>query len=261
MEINKYYSHIYVIAMPERINYITKVMKILGIKAKIVPAVNRDDLQNVSVLYKKKFISTAFLKKTLKNEKFPIVTLTEIESNQSPVLHDYIKKKIKGVLALHLSYLKVFELFLDETKNNTTKHCLIFEDDILIPKNIKKVMQRFSVIHNRELKDIDWDVINYGRCFDRCNENKKYSKNIVTQGYPMCTHCCGYSKRVIEHLIKIAFPMNCPVDHTLGKLFSQSKYKCFSITPRLFEQNKDLDSLLGNPIDMPECVVNKKIHK
>ena len=144
--------------------------------------------------------------------------------------------------------------FLEDTiKNN--ENCIIFEDDILYPKNINLINKRFKNIFEKELKNINWDYINLGRCFDLCKINTKFSENLIIDTYPLCTHSCCLSKKVMEELILISLPLNEPGDHIiLNNFYLNPKYKCFSIRPALFYQNKTFISTLGNSNkELPEC--------
>lgn len=245
-------QHIYVIYMPQRELYIRNVFKNIGIDPIFFPAVNGANLPSLDYLYRHKYLGYKFLKKKLVNEGFPNMDLHTFEHDVKNT--HYINTAIKGVLALQLSYILVFEHFLSR---NVTGHCFIFEDDIIYqPPKLWK--QRLSNIITRELPH-DYDIVNLGRCFDNCTKNKYYSDNLVISTYPFCTHSCGYSIGIMKYIMNNVLPMNEPCDMSLRKLYNGPKFKGFSASPPIFFQNKEFVSLLGNPRVMPECSEEKKI--
>lgn len=237
---------VYVIYMPQREEYIRKVFSNMGIKAQFVPAVNAKELPPLYQLHRDGVIGDKYLSKYLANENYPHMDLRAFE--EDPKNSIYINSKLKGVLALQLSYMRIFELFLNTKKS----HCFIFEDDIL-QKNSTKTARRLQDIF-KELPE-SYDIINLGRCFDKCKQNRKYSKNLVVNTKPLCTHACGYSVNIAEYVLQNALPMQEACDTLLRRLYQKSG---FSASPALFFQNKALAGLLGNVAFMPECSDNIK---
>lgn len=242
-------QEVYVIYMPQREAYIKKVFKDIGIKAIFFPAVIASELPPLTELYSLGILGHDYLKRYLANEHFPDMDLDDFESD--PKNTAYINSKLKGVLALQLSYLCIFEKFVNNPKTKPSDHCFIFEDDILYqhPKIWKNRL-------NNILKELpsDYDIINLGRCFDKCRKNIKYSKNLVSNTFPLCTHACGYSVPIAKHILSHALPMQEACDTLLRKLYLPGKmFKGFSASPAVFFQNKALVGLLGNISFMPEC--------
>jgi hypothetical protein len=244
--LNKWFKNIYVIYIPSRENYIRNIIKELDIKVNFIPAILIEDLGTLDELLKKKLLSPYFFYKHLKHErpKLPI-DLIKFENNINNA--DFIRG-LKGKLALQLSYLKIFDLFLETSE----KHCLIFEDDILLPK--ADYLERINNIFI-ELNNINWDYINFGRCFDMCEINTKFSENLIIDSYPLCTHACGYSRRICEELIVSSIPLRQAGDHIIHDFYYLNpKYKCYTVRPAIFFQNKTFKSTLGNSNkELPEC--------
>jgi GR25 family glycosyltransferase involved in LPS biosynthesis len=222
-------------------------MKQLKIKCIFVPAVMRDTLPTLSELLKKKIISKYLLinNKKLKIDKYPFLDLNKWElENKEEV------SKLKGVIGLQLSYLKIFEDFI----KCDDSHCFIFEDDILLPDDPKIINKRLKSIFTKELKE--WDYLNLGRCYDKCNINTKYSENLVEDTYGICTHACGYSRRVALELLGGVLPIKYPCDWINTYFFQMNpKFKCYSAAPLVYKQNKEFQSLITNSVnkEFPEC--------
>jgi len=237
--------------MPNREKYIKDFFKTIDTKVKFIEAINRDDLPKLSVLLKNKIINRFFLYKNFQKKKikYPYIKLEQIENNPK---YNLDVKGIKGTLALQLSYLKCFELFL-KTKE---EKCLIFEDDVILPRNIDVniLNDRIKSIFTKELKDIDWDIINLGRCQDRCNVNNDFSDNLVVETHPFCTHAVAYSRKVAEETLINSIPLSESGDWLMAWFYyNNSKFKCFSVKGRLFDQNETLGTLLGHTDKLPEC--------
>jgi hypothetical protein len=255
MSINDNFNSVYVIYIPKREEYIRNVFKEMNIKAKFIPAVLIEDLPSLDELLKQKLISKFFLYKNLKNEGYPC-DLVKLEKSTDKKLKDWLRS-LKGKLALQLSYLKIFNEFLDTKDDN----CIIFEDDILYPKDLNLLNKRFNSIFKKELENIEWDYINLGRCYDICEINTQFSENLIIDSYPLCTHACCYSRKVSETLIATSIPLKYPGDHiNLNFFYLNPKFKCFTAKPALFYQNHiTLSSTLGNSNkELPECGISKK---
>lgn len=252
-DINKIFKHIYVIYIPNREKYIRETLEKLEIKAEFIPAILIKDMPSFKELMKMNLLCPQFFYNHLKYEGWtPYTDLDELDkaAERAETGSDKYIRGLKGKLALHLSYLKIFNMFLE----TNSKHCLIFEDDILYT-NKNKLNLRFKEIFLQELKGINYDYINLGRCFDLCKLNTKFSKNLIVDSYPLCTHSCVYSRRIAEELIKSSLPLLKGGDHIIKELFYYNpKYKCFTARPALFHQNKNFESTLGNSNkELPEC--------
>ena len=240
---------IYVIYMPQREEYIKDVFKTLKLAPIYVPAVPAKELPSLKELLQNNILGDIYLRKYLENENYPNMDLNSFEAD--PKNTAYINSKLKGVLALQLSYMRVFEIFLQKAQPGD--HCFIFEDDIIPAKWQKRMQQIFKELPH------DYDIINLGRCFDKCKKNIKYSENLVINTLPLCTHACGYSVAIARYIVSHALPMQEACDTLLRKLYNSPDFHGFSAKPALFFQNKKLAGLLGNTNYMPECGDDKKL--
>ena len=250
---NKYFDHIYVIYIPAREKYIRQVMKELKINATFVPAKLIEDLPSLNELLKKKLLSPYFFYKHFKYEGYPIDLIKyEKLGEKNEEIRKFIRG-LKGKLALHLSYLHIFEMFL-KTKG---QNCFIFEDDVLIPN--KNYLSRMKNIMSKEIPNNEWDYINFGRCFDMCEINTPISENLIIDSYPLCTHSCAYNRRICEELILFSIPLRQAGDHIIKEFFYLNpKYKCYTVVPAMFFQNKSFESTLGNSNnELEECGKSK----
>ena len=265
--INKYFKYIYVIYMPKREEYIKKFLNNLNIKVKFIPAVNRDNLPSLSKLLEQGIINKYFLYKHLEWEGYPVKSIKDFEKDKNPKIITKLNG-LKGTIGLQLSYLKIFEEFLNDITKEDIKNgfdkCLIFEDDIILPNNLKKeeLFNRFESIFKEELNNVNWDIINFGRCQDYCDINKNFSKNLVKNTTPFCTHAVAYSSKVAEETLINSKPISQSGDWLMAwYYYNNPKFKCFSVKGRLFDQNEDLGTLLGHVDKLPECKGQKIFKK
>ena len=214
---------VYCIYMPRKEKYIREVMNKYKFKVQFWPAVKGVDLPSLSELLKKKVINKYYLKRKLSNEGFSKIPLDEIENN--PANSNYIRG-IKGEIALQLSYLAIFNDFI--TNHKKADHVIIFEDDIVFKlEDIGKRMNRFKYILNNELSNMDWDIVNFGRCNDICSINNKITNNLVSETHPFCTHAVGYSKRVAVETLINSVPMHDTGDWLLAWYFYLMHFQLF----------------------------------
>ena len=125
----------YVIVIPKRKEYIDDVMKKIGIDYIRFDAVMKDTID----------------REELANEGI-IKVNSKIDKHQN-----------HGRIACHLSHINVLKQFL----NGNKEVCFIFEDDIALPENVTEVKQKvINVIQNLPK---DWQMFNFGKCWDQCN--------------------------------------------------------------------------------------------
>ena len=218
---NNYFDCIYVIAIPKRKQYITNVMKSLNLNVEYIDAILKEKIN----------------KKKLANKK--------LISNNCELNN--------GRIACHLSHMYTLKKFL-KTKNNTA---LIFEDDIKPIKNKTEIYIYLKKIMKEVPKD--WELINFGRCWDDCNTQKFVKKHIVKSKHALCRHCYAVNREGAKKILKYSLPMinKLPGDNMISKLISKNIINAYSTTPRLFLQNRVLlGTNLGNNDIQRECRKN-----
>ena len=238
--INKHFNKIYVICIPSRKEYITNVMEHMGIYPTYVDAILASSLPSLNILMENKIINEKFLMRFLGDEYKNI-----LEEHEEKVFIG-----IKGKIALHLTLIYTMRLFLESNEEK----CLVFEDDILKPPDLNVLFSRFKNIFENEIKN-DYNMINLGRCYDDCSNNKKYSENLVSNTRAMCTHAMIYDRKVANVIIN-SLPLYGGGDYVVAEAVASDKNLIYySTTPPLFFQNNsELGSTLNNTTSMWECI-------
>lgn len=197
-----YFDKIYTITLPERINNVLHFSEILNFKPQIFQAI---------------------LKKNL---------------NKQDLINNGVVSKSCGLtmgeIACYLSHLAVLEKFLND---ENAKTCLIFEDDVQIPKNVEQIKKKI----NHAMKTIpdDWDMINFGRGWDNCSKENKVNDTIV-KSYGLNLHSYAVTKEGARKILE-----NCKIigvyaiDEMLKNLSSENKINMYATEKRVFEQNRD----------------------
>ena len=157
-----------------------------------------------------------------------------------------------GRIACHLSHLYVLQEFL---KNDKLQTCIIFEDDLAIPKNLNRLVKRF----NKAMKDLpkDWDIINFGGCWDTCNTRTRITNELFKSTRAQCRHCYGVSKNGARIILSNTLPMSArPGDFSINALSEKGLLNMYVTSPSLFFQNReDFGTNLGNTaLIQKECM-------
>ena len=181
--INKHFKKIYVICIPSRKKYIQNVMEHMGLTPIYVDAILASSLPSLQILMENNVINEHFITRFLGSEK-------NINENDKYILG------IKGKIALHLTLIHTMKLFLETYDDK----CIVFEDDVLKPQNLNELFTRFKNIFENEIKN-DYNMINMGRCYDLCEYNTFYSKNLVSNTRAMCTHAMIYDRKIANLII------------------------------------------------------------
>lgn len=235
--INKIFKKIFVICIPSRKKYIQNVMEYMGLTPIYVDAILASSLPSLQILMENNVINENFITRFLGSEK-------KIDENDKYVLG------IKGKIALHLTLIHTMKLFLETDENK----CIVFEDDVLKPQDLNELFTRFKNIFENEIKN-DYNMINMGRCYDRCSQNIKYSENLITNTRAMCTHAMIYDRK-IANLIINSLPLYGGGDFVVAEAVASDKNLVYySVTPPLFYQNNnEMGSTLNNSSSMRECL-------
>ncbi len=218
--IYKLFDECYVIYLDKRKNNMENLMRYLNIEPNLFSAIHKDIINRDLMIEHK--------------------------------LLDQNSKLNMGRIACHLSHLYVLQQFL---KNDKLKTCIIFEDDIAIPKNLTKLHQRFNHIMSNVPKD--WDVINFGGCWDICNTRKKITHELYRSYRAQCRHCYAVSKNGARVILMNTLPMSVrPGDYSITALAEKGILKMYSTSPSLFFQNREeFGTNLGNTaLIQKECL-------
>jgi GR25 family glycosyltransferase involved in LPS biosynthesis len=215
--LNEYFDQINVITLPKRRKYITNVMNSFKIKCNYFPAILKNNI-NRTQLIQSGFISS---KSKLNN----------------------------GQIACHQSHITVLKIFLQ----SSDKNCLIFEDDLKYPN--------FNIKYNDRIKNImeslpdDYDIIYFGRCWDKCSKNISLNSYLVKCYIPQCRHSYGVTRKGAEKIINYTRNLLKPGDYTISRLIKKGVIIAYGSKPSIFIQNRErLGSNLGNRYIQKECV-------
>ena len=219
---SKFFDRVYVITIPGRLNNVNRMLKNLKIKGNIHNAVLKNDL-NINQLINKRQIT-------------------------------YDNELNTGRIACHLSHMQVLKKFL-ETNDKT---CLIFEDDIDLESLTSDYY--YEKITNF-MKDVpkDWDILNMGMCWERCSLTTYITENVSRGFEPLCRHSYAVTRKGAEIILKNALPMpNKNGDKIIGSLIKNGMLICYTATPPIFKQNRDLfGSQLENYDELLPCKENE----
>ncbi|CAJ1933700.1 unnamed protein product [Cylindrotheca closterium] len=247
----KHFDAMYIMYMPQRREYIEQVVEYYGFAHCFdiiyVPAINKSSIDK-QWFQNKGFVASPF--------KLGI-----------------------GKIANHLTLLKTLRLFLynsengddsfsnNNNNNNNEDHswmesrCIILEDDIATLASSEQLSgwwRHFSKVVG-DMKRLDWDYVNFGRCYASCKNDNHVMNDIVHYNQAACTHAVGYSYAGALKAMQTYLPLrDRSNDLMIADQITSGKFdgKAYQITPILFKQNETMKSLLtdhGKSWEKPEC--------
>jgi len=211
---------VYVVVMPERVDYITNQIDSMGVRCKYFDAVKKNDLTDSEV---------------------------DLLSNiNEPGSRMY---KIKTRLCHLLSFTMCF---MDALENGYSTIC-IFEDDITINVDLKTINQGTS-----EFVKSDLDVFYMGYCFLDCKQNKTNGVFIseLSDKQLLCNHSACFKTKMLADLIDYSFRMTLPTDEIFTDYFKKKNIKVgVPIEGTYFDQEdrKIMPSLNESFIELKSC--------
>ena len=134
---------------------------------------------------------------------------TKLEQNAPP---PHGKAVNDGELACTISHLSALSIFLESGKESV----LIFEDDLKqegkasLPSKFTATMQNVPE---------DWEFINFGRCWDACENDVEVAPGVVVPTHPMCSHAYSVSRTGAEKIMK-ACGSPVSLEHTFDACFA-----------------------------------------
>jgi GR25 family glycosyltransferase involved in LPS biosynthesis len=176
---------VYVVVMPERVDYITKQINSMNLRCKYFDAVKKTDLSDSDV--------------------------NLLSNTNEPGSRMY---KIKTRLCHLLSFTMCF---IDALQNGYSTIC-IFEDDIIINVDLKTINQGTS-----EFVKSGNDVFYMGYCFLDCKQRKTNGKFIseLSDKQLLCNHSACFKTKMLPDLIDYSFKMTLPTDETFTNYFKK----------------------------------------
>ena len=160
-----------------------------------------------------------------------------------------------GKIACHYSHIAVLKKFY----NSNYKNCFIFEDDL-------KELDLDEKEYNKRIKNVmtnipsTYDLIYFGRCWDKCHKQIYLSEYLVRSFFPQCRHAYGVTKKGAKTIIEKSLPMSKGGgDKIIANLIYNNVLEAYSVTPPIFNQNREtLGSNLSNNDNLNECYRVKK---
>lgn len=176
----------------------------------------------------------------------PVMT-ADIPATQVP---SYMRA---GEVACFQSHMKALQQFLE----SSNKTALIFEDDLKPCPNYTFFQQRVGSLKEELHRIQRWDIIYFGRCNDTCMLNKKVSKQLVSGTIPLCLHAYMMSREGARKVLQAAGErVRIQVDVLFVKMIATGQLKALAVNPSIFYQNKDVETTLGNPRELRECLLD-----
>ena len=212
--INNYFTAVYVVTLPTRKAYIKRVMSLMKVQPIFIDAVLADNLDRKALI--------------AGNLITPDCTLSLPR------------------IACHLSHSLAMQHFLANPEAQTA---LIFEDDIA-PLADDLELQRLQDTMGSFMLNVpsDWDIINFGRCWDTCSNNVKVSDNVYIAYKALCRHAYAVTRQGAKRILWNTLPMKGAKqsDETIADMTAQGKLIMYVPKRALFDQNR---FMLGSNLD------------
>ena len=130
-------------------------------------------------------------------------------------------------------YLK-FELALKKFLSRDVKHCIVFEDDVLLCNDFKEYFKNFFP----QFLDLNGDILMIGTAFNLKPVNTVSSINVYYESHfnTRCAHAVLYTRQgaqtVVDNLHKGIYR---GYDHKLNDIISENKLKVCWLEPGLLQ--------------------------
>lgn len=211
------FDKVYIITIPKRRNHVNMITRTMKIDPIIFNAVNKNNLDKPALIEEGKLSAMCILN--------------------------------SGRIACHMSHISVIEDFLKDEKAKT---CFIFEDDIELPSDVLEVKNLIEKCY--ESLPEDWDIINFGKCWDDCNSSVVINK-YVSKSFPLCRHSYLINRSGAEKILKGTLPMRLfPGDHMYRQLAYDGVLNMYSSNKPVFLQNRmGMGSNLANNDSLRIC--------
>jgi len=221
--INTYFAEVYVVTLPSRRKYISRVMATLNIEPVYIDAVLAKDLDRAALVQQEVITSDCTL------------SLPRI--------------------ACHMSHTDAMMRFL----HGGGATALIFEDDIA-PLGDEGELAQLQKSMARFMANVpeDWDLVNFGRCWDFCATNLQIADNVYKSFRAFCRHAYAVTRDGAKIVLWGTLPMRGAKqsDETIADLASHGKLNMYVPDRAMFTQNRqNLGSTLDNKdIPQQECL-------
>eukprot|EP01083_Nonionella_stella_P044096 118885_1 len=155
----------------------------------------------------------------------------------------YIPQRVACVL----SHKKALERFLGD---DDAEYALILEDDI----TLNPLLEYEPEVYINKVMDIapiDWELINFGRCWDWCYSSTSVDKDGFLQESmnPICAHMYAVTKagaqKILSKLLPLQVGLN--IDQLIARKIRNGQLRGYSTTIPILLQNKAVTGSLAAP--------------
>ena len=211
---------VYVLALPKRKAHVRFVLKRLGIHdARFVPPVMKSELK-VENLVREGIISRGWAN----HSGFSL-----------------------GRVACHMGIRNSLALFLQDP---SARGGLFLQDDVY-PSTSPQVLAS-RLLQTSALGP--WDALYLGRCWAKCQHQKRFTPNIVLSGDQKCNHAIAFSRRAAQAIFDRTTTQTDASDRMISRLLRRRKY-IYAFSPALLVQARGrFGSTIGNSFPHPECI-------
>ena len=162
-------------------------------------------------------------------------------------------------IACALSHNAVLQTFLDSPLSTA----FVFEDDIT-PLSLPLLAEaREAVFDTMDNVPPDWDIVNFGRCWDDCQAGR-FSSAVPAGGHggvlksykALCRHAYAVTRRGARKLIDCTTPLDGRMqsDELIAEQAQLGRLNMYVPPRAVFWQDRDvLGSTLGNNFKQQEC--------
>jgi GR25 family glycosyltransferase involved in LPS biosynthesis len=224
ININHFIESIYIITIPNRLNYVTDFSKSFNLNSTIFNALLKSQFNNYNNIYNLKIGEIA------------------CASSHIRVLEIFIKSKNNNIL--------IFEDDVMHYTNNNYKFVLDKIKEIEEYDIIEYIYNAYKSLPK------DWDLLYLGRCWDDCQNHKKINKYLIKTNRALCNHAIIYSRKGAKIILdNISHPLQMPIDHIIANLSLSNNLNCYgTIIPIFYQNRNELSSSVGNYDHLPVCL-------
>ena len=210
---------VYVIVMPQRKEYITEQMNILGVSYTYFDAVKEGEISDTEISELSLVYRSGSSIYNLPTRLYNLLSFTMCFKNA-------IKKKYSNII--------------------------VFEDDVVIKVDVPTLNASLD-----EFDKSDNQFFYLGYCFLNCRQPKKELTYIKELNDPslVCLHAIAYKVKSLQGLVDYFFPMKIPTDEIMVRYFKKNKIKvCIPKSPYFDQVARDkMKSLNESTVTLKYC--------
>ena len=149
-----------------------------------------------------------------------------------------------GEIGCFLSHRAVWHDYIQQTKDNHSESCIVFEDDIILNANFNQIISELETIKSQ------WDYVRFFSMFSR---KKTRIQSTLPSGYqlieflkpPRGTQGYILNRHAALTLLALTETMIHPIDDTIDQVW-RHPLKMFAIEPAIVNEDASLISSIGS---------------